>query len=43
MKYNKELLINKNDTLTKDDFIFFWGHHKGKNGVSKSRFSQWYP
>lgn len=43
MKYNKELLINKNDTLTKDDFIFFWGHHKGKNGVSKSCFSQWYP
>lgn len=43
MKYNKELLINKNDTLTKEDFVFFWGHHKGKNGVSKSCFSQWYP
>lgn len=43
MKYNKELLINKNDTLTEEDFVFFWGHHKGKNGVSKSCFSQWYP
>lgn len=43
MKYNKELLINENISFTKDDFVFFWGHHKGKNGVSKSCFSQWYP
>lgn len=43
MKYSKELLIKKNYSFTKDDFVFFWGHQKGKNGVSKSCFSQWYP
>ncbi len=43
MKYNKEILIYKNNSFTKDNFVFFWGHHKGKNGVSKSCFSQWYP
>jgi ribA/ribD-fused uncharacterized protein len=24
-------------------FVFFWGHQIGKNGVSATCFSQWYP
>ncbi len=43
MKYNRSNLANEGKTFAKDDFVFFWGHHEGKNGVGKSCFSQWYP
>lgn len=43
MKYNKLDLINENKTFRKDDFVLFWSHREGKNGVSKACFSQWYP
>lgn len=43
MKYNKSDLINENKTFRKDDFVFFWSHREGKNGVCKACFSQWHP
>lgn len=33
-------LIGKN--LSKDDFVFFWGHADRKSGTGKSCLSQWY-
>lgn len=41
MKYSVEKLIQKSREWTKDDFVFFWGHRKGKK-IGKSCFSQWY-
>lgn len=33
-------LIGKN--LSKDDFVFFWGHTDRKTGTGKNCLSQWY-
>ena len=41
MSYSVEKLIQKNRDWTKDDFVFFWGHRKGKK-IGKTCFSQWY-
>ena len=41
MKYSVENLIQENRDWHKDDFIFFWGHKKGKK-IGKTCFSQWY-
>ena len=30
MKYSVEKLIRENREWNKDDFVFFWGHRKGK-------------
>ena len=35
-------LIQSKKDWTKDDFVFFWGHHKTK-GINKGCFSQWWP
>lgn len=42
MKYNKSQIISQNRKLTKDDFVFFWGHEDRSKGVSKVCLSQWY-
>lgn len=42
MKYNKSQLISQNPKLTKDDFVFFWGHEDRSKGVPKVCLSQWY-
>ena len=42
MKYTVEDLIKEKKDWSKDDFIFFWKIHKGKE-VNKSCLSQWYP
>ena len=42
MKYSVEQLLNNGKDYTKEDFIFFWGHHK-TNGINKGCFSQWWP
>jgi len=43
MKYTKELLISKLDSLKSSDFILFWGHQPLKDGyIGKSCFSQWF-
>lgn len=41
MKYSLEKLLQEKRDWTKDDFIFFWGHRKGKK-IGKTCFSQWY-
>ena len=41
MKYSVEQLIRENREWTKEDFVFFWGHRKGKK-IGKTCFSQWY-
>ena len=41
MKYSVEKLILENREWTKKDFVFFWGHRKGKK-IGKTCFSQWY-
>ena len=41
MKYSVEKLIKDNTHWNKEDFVFFWGHRKGKK-VGKTCFSQWY-
>ena len=41
MKYSVEKLIRENREWTKEDFVFFWGHRKGKK-IGKTCFSQWY-
>ena len=41
MKYSVEKLILEKREWTKDDFVFFWGHRKGKK-IGKTCFSQWY-
>ncbi|MCB1178189.1 MAG: NADAR family protein [Leptospiraceae bacterium] len=40
MKYSIESL--KSLTFQKEDFIFFWGHHKKNEEITKSCLSQWY-
>ena len=42
MKYTVEDLIKEKKDWKKDDFIFFWKIHTGKE-VNKSYLSQWYP
>ena len=42
MKYNKEQLLNQRLTLTRDDFVFFWGHEDRRKGLTKVCLSQWY-
>lgn len=42
MKYNKEQLLNQRLTLTRDDFVFFWGHEDRGKGLTKVCLSQWY-
>ena len=42
MKYNKEQLLNQRLTLTRDDFVFFWGHEDRCKGLTKVCLSQWY-
>ncbi|WP_444885292.1 NADAR family protein [Microbulbifer sp. PSTR4-B] len=39
---NTEELINYLNDGNGVKYVFFWGHRKPKNGVSKSCFSQWY-
>ena len=41
MNYSVEKLIQENKEWTKDDFVFFWGHRKGKK-IGKTCFSQWF-
>ena len=41
MLYSVEKLILEKRDWKKDDFIFFWGHRKGKK-IAKTCFSQWY-
>ena len=41
MKYSVEKLIEENREWNKEDFVFFWGHRKGKK-IGKTCFSQWY-
>jgi len=43
MKYNKEKLIAERNGLTRDDFVFFWGHEDREAGMTKACLSQWYP
>ena len=40
MKYYLEKLIQEKREWKKDDFVFFWGHRKGKK-IGKTCFSQW--
>ena len=42
MRKTVELLLQEKSNWTKDDFIFFWGHHK-TSGINKGCFSQWWP
>ena len=41
MKYSVEKLIQEKEDWKKEDFVFFWGHRKGKK-IGKTCFSQWY-
>lgn len=41
MKYSVDKLIQEKEDYKKDDFLFFWGHRKGKK-IGKTCFSQWY-
>ena len=41
MRYSVEKLIQGKEDWEKDDFVFFWGHRKGKK-IGKTCFSQWY-
>ena len=41
MDYTIEKLLKENRIRTKEDFVFFWGHRKGKK-IGKTCFSQWY-
>ena len=42
IKYNKEQLLNQRLTLTRDDFVLFWGHEDRGKGLTKVCLSQWY-
>ena len=42
MRKTVETLLQEKSDWTKDDFVFFWGHHK-TNGINKGCFSQWWP
>ena len=39
---SREALADYVNRGNKVEYLFFWGHQKGKAGVSKSCFSQWY-
>lgn len=39
---NREELLTHIEKDSDVEYLFFWGHQKPKNGVSKSCFSQWY-
>jgi ribA/ribD-fused uncharacterized protein len=42
MRLTVESLLKQRKNWSKDDFIFFWGHHR-TNGINKGCFSQWWP
>ena len=42
MKYNTEQLLDQRLTLTRDDFVLFWGHEDRGKGLTKVCLSQWY-
>lgn len=42
MRKTVETLLQEKSDWTKDDFVFFWGHHK-TSGINKGCFSQWWP
>ena len=42
MKYDKKKLIEARRALTRDDFVFFWGHQDRDNKLGKACLSQWY-
>lgn len=42
MKYDKKKLIDQAIGLTRNDFIFFWGHQDRENKLGKACLSQWY-
>ena len=42
MKYNKKNIIDQGKVLTRDDFVFFWGHQDRENRLGKACLSQWY-
>lgn len=39
---NRDELLAHIEKGNSVEYVFFWGHQKPKNGVSKSCFSQWY-
>ena len=39
---NKEELLEYIEKNSSVKYLFFWGHQKSKEGISKSCFSQWY-
>lgn len=41
MRYSVENLLLEKRDWKKEDFVFFWGHRKGKK-IGKTCFSQWY-
>ena len=43
MKYDMKKLIEARRALTRDDFVFFWGHTDRGEGLSKACLSQWFP
>ncbi|MGL4760654.1 MAG: NADAR family protein [Sarcina sp.] len=42
MRYSVEQVCDSFKKKEKLKYIYFWGHRKGKKGVTKSCFSQWY-
>ena len=42
MKYDKSQLIYQGCNLTRDNFVFFWGHEDRSKGMSKVCLSQWF-
>ena len=42
MKYTLESIIEKHEKSEKLKYLFFWGHSKNGNEITKSCFSQWY-
>ena len=43
MKYNREMIIKKYNSKENLKYIFFWGHTRKGNEITKTCFSQWYP
>lgn len=43
MKYSREMIIEKFNQQEKMKYVFFWGHTKKANEITKTCFSQWYP
>ncbi len=41
-KYNINTLIQSHKKGKRLKYVFFWGHQKNKNSVTKTCFSQWY-